>query len=57
MVQPGDHIDLAKEIADFLSNQSQLKTMAIASRQRAEQVFSLGRSSELHEVYQQVIDL
>ena len=57
LIEPADCVDLAEKIADLVSDQSRLRAMAIASRQRAEQRFSLGRSSELKDVYQQLITL
>ncbi|HNW19768.1 MAG TPA: glycosyltransferase family 4 protein [bacterium] len=57
LIKPADWIDLAEKIASLLSDQSQLRAMAIASRQRAEQNFSLGRPSELNDIYQRLVAL
>lgn len=57
LIEPADYADLADKIADLISDQSRLRAMAIASRQRAEQEFSLGRISELNDIYQRLITL
>ncbi len=57
LIEPADCMDLAEKIKGLISDQSRLRAMAIASRQRAEQRFSLGRSSELNDIYQRLITL
>jgi len=57
LIQPADSADLAEKIADLIVDQPRLQAMAVASRQRAEQLFSLGRPSELSDIYQQLVIL
>jgi glycosyltransferase involved in cell wall biosynthesis len=54
LIDPNNANDLALRLQDILADQSKQEAMARASRQRAEQLFSLNRPSELVEIYQRI---